>query len=305
MAGKLKDTTAKKLTHSCLQNIKRDLHLLQLRQTKQDQFMEVKAMEPKNLSDIQKSFAAQAQSFESKSMNFTKQEYLDYTVSSIAPRSTDCVLEAAAGTCACGRSVAPFVNSVVCLDATPAMLAVGKEEAAKNGITNMRFVNGFVEEIPFSDEHFDIVLTRLAFHHFADIERPFSEMSRVLKQDGKLVVIDMEAAALELREVEDKIETLRDHSHVKNRSKQEFAHLFEKHGYIITKQESTAIPVQLKAWLALTGTPENTEKEITALMEDDMRGGKPTGFDPYRKDGEIYFDQRWLLMIGTRTRAAL
>ncbi|MNJ05043.1 hypothetical protein D3C73_1661120 [compost metagenome] len=32
---------------------------------------------------------------------------------------SDCVLEAAAGTCACGRSVAPFAKSVIYLDATP------------------------------------------------------------------------------------------------------------------------------------------------------------------------------------------
>ena len=164
----------------------------------------------------------------------------------------------------------------------------------------MQFINGFVEGIPFSNQHFDIVLTRLAFHHFTEVERPFSEMSRVLKHGGKLVVIDMEAAAQEFRETEDRIETMRDPSHVKNRSKQEFEYLFERHGYALVKQESTAISVSLKAWLALTNTPEDTGKEITALMEEDMRGGKPTGFEPYIKDGEIYFNQRWLLLIGIK-----
>lgn len=65
-------------------------------------------------------------------MNFSKQEYLDYTIRRMELHSTDCVLEAVAGTYACGHSVAPFVQSVVCLDATPAMLAVGQKEAAKN-----------------------------------------------------------------------------------------------------------------------------------------------------------------------------
>ncbi len=66
------------------------------------------------------------------------------------------------------------------------------------------------------------------------------------------------------------------------------------------KQESTAIEVSLTAWLELTNTPEHTGKDITDLMEDDMRGGKPTGFAPYQKDGEIYFDQRGLRVIGTK-----
>ncbi|WP_025640280.1 class I SAM-dependent methyltransferase [Schnuerera ultunensis] len=90
----------------------------------------------------------------------------------------------------------------------------------------MEFVNGFVEEIPFPDGHFDIVLTRLAFHHFIRIERSFSEMGRVLKPGGKLVIIDMEATAEGLREIEDRIEIMGDPSHVKNLSKQEFVQLF-------------------------------------------------------------------------------
>ena len=143
-------------------------------------------------------------------------------------------------------------------------------------------------------------MTRLAFHHFTEMEQPFSEMSRVLKPDGKLVVIDMEAAAEELREIEDRIETMRDLSHIKNRSKQEFLSLFEEHGYTVIKQESTAIEVSLTAWLALTNTPESIANKITSLMEADMRGGIPTGFAPYLKNGKIYFNQRWLMLIGAK-----
>ncbi len=59
---------------------------------------------------------------------------------------------------------------------------------------------------------FDIVISRLAFHHFANPKRCFSEMARVLKPGGKLVVIDMEAAEEALRATEDEIETMRDPS---------------------------------------------------------------------------------------------
>ena len=258
-------------------------------------------MKPKNIDDIRASFTVQAARFESGSMNFSKQEYLDYTVRSMEPRPADSVLDAAAGTCACGRAVAPFVESVVCLDATRAMLAAGRKEAEKSGIANMRFIEGFVEEIPFPDGHFDIVLTRLAFHHFSDMGGSFSEMDRVLKPGGKLVVIDMEAAAEELREIEDAIETMRDPSHVKNRSTQEFLDLYGKYGYSVVKQESTKISVSLRAWLDLTNTPGAAGNKITALLRADIHGGKLTGFSPYFKGNEIYFDQRWLLMMGVKS----
>lgn len=81
-------------------------------------------MNPKNLNDIQKSFIKQAQNFETQNLNFSKQAYLDYVVQSMNLTKNDNVLEAAAGTCVCGRSIAPFVKTVICLDTIPAMLAV-------------------------------------------------------------------------------------------------------------------------------------------------------------------------------------
>ena len=257
-------------------------------------------MNPNNLSEIQKSFTTQSRNFESKNMNFSKQEYLDYTVQSMNLAKNDCILEAAAGTCACGRSVAPFVKSVICLDATPAMLEVGKEEAEKSGITNMQFINGYVEDIPFEDLSFDTVLTRLAFHHFAKMEQPFSEMNRVLKIGGQFVIIDMESADEALREMEDRIETMRDPSHIKNRSQDEFLALYKKYGYNVTKQEATTIQVSLSAWLELTNTPNVVGKDIENMMNAELQGGDLTGFKPYLQDGEIYFEQRWVLFIGNK-----
>jgi ubiquinone/menaquinone biosynthesis C-methylase UbiE len=73
---------------------------------------------PSNIDEIKKSFSIQAARFENPNMNFSKQEYLDYTVRCMDLKGTDEVLEAAAGTCACGRCVAPYVKNVTCLDVT-------------------------------------------------------------------------------------------------------------------------------------------------------------------------------------------
>ena len=98
-----------------------------------------------NAKTIQKSFTEQAKNFETKSMNFTKQEYLEHMISYVKPQKTDTVLEVAAGTCICGRSLAPFVENVTCLDMTTAMLAVGKDEAQNQGLWNIDFVQGDAE----------------------------------------------------------------------------------------------------------------------------------------------------------------
>ena len=257
-------------------------------------------MKPKNLTEIHKSFTTQAQKYENWNKTFSKQEYFNYIIRCMNLKMSNYVLETAAGTCGFGRSVAPFVKSVICLDATTAMLDVGKKEAVKNGIRNMKFINGYIEEIPFEEHHFDIVLNCLAFHHFTDMERPFSEMNRVLKKGGQLIIVDMEAAEEDLRNIEDKIERMRDPSHVKNLSQVELLTLYEKHGYKITKKESTIIPVLLSSWLELTNTHDNVRKEIEDMMQVELKKGNPTGFRPYLQDGEIYFEQRWVLFIGKK-----
>jgi ubiquinone/menaquinone biosynthesis C-methylase UbiE len=257
-------------------------------------------MKPENTNDVQNSFTVQAHGFESEKLNFSNREYLGYTLRCMNLKPADSVLEAAAGTCICGRSIAPFVHFVTCLDATPAMLEIGKKQAAKDGVSNIRFVNGYVEDIPFPNEHFDIVFTRFSFHHFIEMNKPFAEMHRVLKRGGQLIVVDMEAADESFRCVQDKIEKMRDSSHIRNHSQAEFIELYQRYGYKITKQEVTKMSVSLSAWLALTETPDDVKGVIKTMMKDEMNDGRLTGFYPYMGNDGIYFEQRWVLFIGEK-----
>lgn len=255
---------------------------------------------PENLEKIQKSFSVQASKFEKDNMNFSKETFLDYTVECMELDKKDILLEAAAGTAACARSIAPFVHSIVCLDATKSMLDIGKKKAEESNLLNIRFLEGLVEDIPFLNETFDVVVCRLGFHHFIDIEKPFKEMKRVLKKSGKLVIIDMEAAPEEIRKIQDSIETMRDFSHVKNISKKEFIDLYEKNNFTITKNETTEISVSLDAWMELTNTLSDVAGKIIRKMENDIKGKEKTGFNPYLVGNKIYFLQRWMLMIGKK-----
>lgn len=253
-----------------------------------------------NGATIQQAFTAQAAGFESGRMSFSKQDYLQYVVQKIAPAKSDAVLEVAAGTCACGRALAARAGHVACLDITPAMLAVGKAEAEKACLENMTFVLGDAAALPFLNASFSLVLSRLAFHHFPQWEPPFAEMVRVLRPGGRLVLIDMEAALEPLRETRDELERLRDPSHVRNLSRAEMLALYAHHGLEVTCCETTPISVDLQSWLALTHTPTEVCRRITACMESELQGGAPTGFAPYCTGGTIRFDQQWTLVIGRK-----
>jgi len=52
------------------------------------------------------------------------------------------------------------------------------------------FQKGRASELPFPDEHFDLVVCASAFHFFDHPEKSLSEMRRVLKTDGKVIILD-------------------------------------------------------------------------------------------------------------------
>ena len=257
-------------------------------------------MKPGNLAALQKAFAVQAGAFDSNSYHLSKKEYLDYIIEKTSPKKTDTILEVAAGTCICGRALAPYAGHIICLDATAARLEAGKAECEKAGISNITLVQGYAEELPFLANSFDIVISRLAFHHFTEPAAIFREMIRVLKPGGKLIMIDMVPADIALREETDRIETLRDASHIRNLSLREMRKLYLENGLSLELQEQTKIPVSLEAWMDLTNTPEATRQTIRKRMYDDLNGKRVTGFYPYMKDHAVYFDHHWVFNLGRK-----
>ena len=187
------------------------------------------------------------------------------------------IFDVAAGTCACGRAIAPYAKSVVCLDMMSVMLSIGKAEAQKVKLDNMVFLLGDAAELPFLESSFDLVLSRLAFHHFSDIKQPFAEMVRVLKPGSRLVLIDMEA----LRETRDQIERMRDPSHVRNLSRAEMLSLYRESGLTVSCCETVRIPMILQSWLEHTKTPSDIQTHIVSQMKSELSGNKKTGFMPY------------------------
>ena len=250
-------------------------------------------MERNNIKDIQKAFGEQAQGFDAGNYHLSKSEYQEYMIKKTEPQSSDHLLEVAAGTCICGRAYASHVNHVTCLDATPAMLKVGKKEAEDAGISNITFVKGIAEELPFLDNSFDIVISRLAFHHFVNPEEIFTEMKRVLKPGGKLVLMDMAPQI-------DEMEQMRDFSHVKELTTTEMRNLYEKKGMKLLTQECIKVPVSVEAWMELTHTPEETKEILREKIKSDIEGRTDTGFQPYMKEDKMYFDHHWMFNLGIK-----
>lgn len=246
---------------------------------------------------IQCEFTKQAPLFNAYQETDAKQAFNAMAIEQMRLDGSEQVLEIAAGTCAFGRMIAPHVQKITELDATDAMLAEGRKENEKAHIHNAAYVIGTAENLPFENGTFDIVVSRLAFHHFVNADIVFKEMRRVLKSGGKIVIADMIARQEPYRNTADEYERLRDPSHVRCLTESEFILLAEKHALTVLHNSVTDIPMNLNTWLNLTGTPQSAKDKITADMLADIQGKSKTGFAPYLKDEQIMFNHKWEVLI--------
>jgi arsenite methyltransferase len=82
-------------------------------------------------------------------------------------------------------------GSVTGIDMTPEMLAKARSAASEMGASNVEFVEGEVESLPFEDETFDVVISNGVIDLIPDKDTVFSEINRVLGPEGRIQIADV------------------------------------------------------------------------------------------------------------------
>ncbi|KRX05069.1 hypothetical protein PPERSA_06703 [Pseudocohnilembus persalinus] len=83
------------------------------------------------------------------------------------------------------------IKVTVC-DINQSMLDVGAQRAREQGLrdTNIEFIQGNAEELPFADNTFDAYTISFGIRNVPRIEKALSEAHRVLKQGGRLMILE-------------------------------------------------------------------------------------------------------------------
>ena len=76
------------------------------------------------------------------------------------------------------------------VDYNQKMVEIARKNLARAGVT-ARLRQGNVESLPYEDESFDSVVNTMAFSGYPDGAKAMSDMRRVLKEGGRLVLIDV------------------------------------------------------------------------------------------------------------------
>src|SRR6476661_3825047 len=74
------------------------------------------------------------------------------------------------------------------IDMTPKMLTKVRAAAAQMGATNVEFVEGEAEQLPFADGRFDVVISNGVIDLIPDKEAVFEQLFRVLVPGGRLQI---------------------------------------------------------------------------------------------------------------------
>jgi len=82
-------------------------------------------------------------------------------------------------------------KKIVGLDISPGMLEIGKKKVKEKGLDNLiEMILGDSENLPFADNSFDVVTVGFGVRNFENLDKGLSEINRVLRPGGILVVLE-------------------------------------------------------------------------------------------------------------------
>jgi SAM-dependent methyltransferase len=123
------------------------------------------------------------------------------------------------------------------------------------------------EDLPFADGSFDVVACRLAAHHFADVGRAVREFARVAS--GRVVICDNTFVS----DVSEEADVVRDPSHVRNYSVDQWHELFEAAGLEVADERFMYRPLEIEPWLERAGCTGEDAVRVRELLADRIVDG--------------------------------
>ena len=121
-------------------------------------------------------------------------------------------------------------RGMVCgIDLSPAMIA--QAERHIDAHSNVEFRLADAESIPYSAERFEAVICTNSFHHYSDPLRALSEMRRVLKPKGTLILLDSNRGGCIWVWLWDRMLRILEKGHVKYYTEKELLLLLRKAGF--------------------------------------------------------------------------
>jgi SAM-dependent methyltransferase len=132
------------------------------------------------------------------------------------------------------------------------------------------------EDLPFADESFDVVVTRIAPHHFEDVQGALREMARIAR---RFVLVE---DTLYSDEQVEEAEKLRDPTHIRSYTEDEWRSFFEGAELDVEVVDFVEKSHPFPEWLARTGCEGEEADRVRELLA-------------HRTEGDAWTDTKILL----------
>jgi SAM-dependent methyltransferase/biotin operon repressor len=101
------------------------------------------------------------------------------------------VADLGAGEGTLAQLLAQRAEKVIAVDLSPKMVEFGQDLAARNGLTNLEYRIGDIEDPPIENNSLDLAIFSQALHHAEHPARALDAAFRILKPGGRLIVLDL------------------------------------------------------------------------------------------------------------------
>jgi len=249
--------------------------------------------------NVKKQFNMQATNFDNWSVT-NNEEILRALYNFFGIEPEDQLLDFACGTGAFSVYAAQKTKAVQGVDIFEKMIEIAVANAKQYELTNIKFLCCDVEKVPFTDESFDSVISKSAYHHMKNNQSVFNEMKRCCKRQGRIGIEDIISYDdQKLDEFFEELELEIDPSHHLTLSKAEVVNLFKENDVKVFRIFESVSDLNFFDYVNHAVQSEKAKQRINDLLEVGLKDSEISRW-LFIKDGVTIWKRKVITIVGRK-----